>query len=122
MSADPTQALAFDTNCHLFDGCGFDTVAPGLHSFLFEPLMGDADGNAFYFNKPMLLALLGSIIVVGFFWAAFARPKVVPGKLQMIAEASTTTSYAAASSTRRSARRRARSTFRSPSPSSSSSG
>lgn len=87
MSADPTQALAFDTNCHLFDGCGFDTVAPGLHSFLFEPLMGDADGNAFYFNKPMLLALLGSIIVVGFFWAAFARPKVVPGKLQMIAEA-----------------------------------
>ncbi|MDO0936645.1 F0F1 ATP synthase subunit A [Streptomyces sp. NBC_00457] len=87
VSADPTQALAFDTNCHLFDGCGFDTVAPGLHSFLFEPLMGDADGNAFYFNKPMLLALLGSIIVVGFFWAAFARPKVVPGKLQMIAEA-----------------------------------
>ncbi|MGP4006170.1 F0F1 ATP synthase subunit A [Streptomyces sp. 4N124] len=87
VSADPTQALAFDTNCHLFDGCGFDTVAPGLHSFLFEPLMGDADGNAFYFNKPMLLALLGSIIVVGFFWAAFARPKVVPGKLQMVAEA-----------------------------------
>jgi F-type H+-transporting ATPase subunit a len=34
----------------------------------------------------MLLALLGSVIIVGFFWAAFARPKVVPGKLQMIAE------------------------------------
>lgn len=87
MSADPTQTLAFDTSCHLFDGCGFDTVAPGLHSFLFEPLLGDADGNGFYFNKPMLLALLGSIIIVGFFWAAFARPKVVPGKLQMVAEA-----------------------------------
>lgn len=86
MSADPTQ-LAFDTNCHLFDGCGFDTVAPGLHSFLFEPLMGDADGNAFYFNKPMLLALLGSIIVVGVFWAAFRKPSVVPGKLQMVVEA-----------------------------------
>ena len=85
MSADPTQTLAFDTSCHLFDGCGFP--APGLHSFMFEPLWGDADGNGLYFNKPMLLALLGSVIIVGFFWAAFARPKVVPGKLQMIAEA-----------------------------------
>ncbi|WP_181387203.1 F0F1 ATP synthase subunit A [Streptomyces sp. Act143] len=87
VSADPTQTLAFDTSCHLFDGCGFDTVAPGLHSFLFEPLLGDADGNGFYFNKPMLLALVGSVIIVGFFWAAFARPKLVPGKLQMVAEA-----------------------------------
>ncbi|MFS8198840.1 F0F1 ATP synthase subunit A [Streptomyces sp. CWNU-52B] len=85
VSADPTQVLAFETDCHLFDGCGFP--APGLHSFLFEPLMGDADGNGLYFNKPMLLALLGSIIVVGFFWAAFSKPKLVPGKLQMVAEA-----------------------------------
>lgn len=85
MSADPTQTLAFDTSCHLFNGCGFDTVAPGLHSFLFEPLWGNADSNA-YFNKTMLLALLGSVIVVGFFWAAFAKPKVVPGKLQLVAE------------------------------------
>ncbi|MFG2950794.1 F0F1 ATP synthase subunit A [Streptomyces adustus] len=83
VSADPTQTLAFDTSCHLFDGCGFP--APGLHSFMFEPLWGDTNG--LYFNKPMLLALLGSIIVVGFFWAAFAKPKLVPGKLQMIAEA-----------------------------------
>ncbi|MFD8520899.1 F0F1 ATP synthase subunit A [Streptomyces capillispiralis] len=85
VSADPTQVLAFETDCHLFDGCGFP--APGLHSFLFEPLWGNADGNGLYFNKPMLLALLGSIIVVGFFWAAFAKPKLVPGKLQMVAEA-----------------------------------
>ena len=42
---------------------------------------------ASYFNKTMLLALLGSIVVVGFFWAAFRKPKVVPGKLQMVAEA-----------------------------------
>ncbi|MGW2467236.1 F0F1 ATP synthase subunit A [Streptomyces bauhiniae] len=83
VSADPTQTLAFDTSCHLFSGCGFP--APGLHSFLFKPLWGDADSNL-YFNKTMLLALLGSIVIVAFFWAAFARPKVVPGKLQMIAE------------------------------------
>ncbi|MFI5688824.1 F0F1 ATP synthase subunit A [Streptomyces sp. NPDC051636] len=86
VSADPTQTLAFDASCHLFNGCGFDNVSPGLHSFLFEPLLGDADGNGFYFNKPMLLALLGSIIVVGFFWSAFRKPSVVPGKLQMVAE------------------------------------
>jgi F-type H+-transporting ATPase subunit a len=85
VSADPTQVLAFETDCHLFDGCGFP--APGLHSFLFEPLLGDADGNGLYFNKPMLLALLGTVIILGFFWAAFSKPKVVPGKLQMVAEA-----------------------------------
>ncbi|MFG2813860.1 F0F1 ATP synthase subunit A [Streptomyces sp. NPDC004673] len=83
VSAEPTQTLAFDTSCHLFTGCGFP--APGLHSFLFKPLWGDAD-SSLYFNKTMLLALIGSIVVVAFFWAAFARPKVVPGKLQMIAE------------------------------------
>ncbi|MFE2843531.1 F0F1 ATP synthase subunit A [Streptomyces scopuliridis] len=84
VSADPTQVLAFETDCHIFADCGFP--APGLHSFLFKPIFGNADSNL-YFNKPMLLALLGSIIIVGFFWAAFRKPKVVPGKLQMVAEA-----------------------------------
>ncbi|WP_327372123.1 F0F1 ATP synthase subunit A [Streptomyces sp. NBC_01217] len=84
VSADPTQVLAFETDCHIFDGCGFP--GPGLHSFLFEPIFGDADSNV-YFNKTMLLALLGTVIIVGFFWAAFRKPKVVPGKLQMVAEA-----------------------------------
>ncbi|MEV0039871.1 F0F1 ATP synthase subunit A [Streptomyces sp. NPDC050804] len=84
VSADPTQVLAFETDCHIFDGCGFP--APGLHSFLFEPIVGNADSDL-YFNKTMLLAVLGSIIIIGFFWAAFRKPKVVPGKLQMVAEA-----------------------------------
>ncbi|MBD3576115.1 MULTISPECIES: F0F1 ATP synthase subunit A [Streptomyces] len=84
VSADPTQVLAFETDCHIFDGCGFP--APGLHSFLFEPIFGDADSSV-YFNKTMLLALLGSVIILGFFWAAFRKPKMVPGKLQMVAEA-----------------------------------
>lgn len=84
MSADPTTVLAFETDCHIFDGCGFP--APGLHSFLFEPIFGDGDSSA-YFNKTMLLALLGSVVIVAFFWAAFRKPKVVPGKLQMVAEA-----------------------------------
>ncbi|MFI9099218.1 F0F1 ATP synthase subunit A [Streptomyces fildesensis] len=80
MSAD--QVLAFETNCHIFDGCGFP--APGLNSFVFDPLftIGGHD-----FNKPMLLALLSTVVIVGFFWAAFGRAKVVPGKLQMVGEA-----------------------------------
>ncbi|MCM2421672.1 F0F1 ATP synthase subunit A [Streptomyces sp. RKAG293] len=80
MSAD--QVLAFETNCHIFDGCGFP--APGLNSFVFDPMftIGGHD-----FNKPMLLALLSTVVIVGFFWAAFGRAKVVPGKLQMVGEA-----------------------------------
>lgn len=85
MSADPTQVLAFETDCHIFDGCGFP--GPGLHSFLFEPMWGTAGQTSAYFNKPMLLALLGTVVIVAFFWAAFRKPKVVPGKLQMVAEA-----------------------------------
>ncbi|MFG2119784.1 F0F1 ATP synthase subunit A [Streptomyces sp. NPDC048710] len=82
VSADPTQVLAFESDCHIFTGCGFP--APGLHSFVFKPLF---TVGGFEFNKPMLLALLGTVAIVAFFWAAFARPKLVPGKLQMIGEA-----------------------------------
>ncbi|MEU0389903.1 F0F1 ATP synthase subunit A [Streptomyces chartreusis] len=82
MSADPTQVLAFESDCHIFEGCGFP--APGLHSFTFKPLFAV---GGFEFTKPMLLALLGTIAIVVFFWAAFAKPKLVPGKLQMIGEA-----------------------------------
>ncbi len=81
MSADP-QMLAFETNCHIFSGCGFPS--PGLNSFVFKPLF---TVGGFHFNKPMLLAVLTTIVVVGFFWAAFARPKLLPGKLQMVGEA-----------------------------------
>lgn len=80
VSAD--QMLAFKTDCHIFAGCGFE--APGLHSFVFEPMftVGGID-----FNKPILLALVGTLVIVWFFWAAFNRPKLVPGKLQMVGEA-----------------------------------
>jgi F-type H+-transporting ATPase subunit a len=80
VSAD--QVLASETNCHIFEGCGFP--APGLHSFVFNPLFSI---GSFHFTKPMLLALLSTVVIVGFFWAAFNKPKVVPGKLQMVGEA-----------------------------------
>jgi F-type H+-transporting ATPase subunit a len=34
----------------------------------------------------MLLAIIAMLIVVGFFWAAFNKPKLVPGKLQLVGE------------------------------------
>ncbi|NGO67423.1 F0F1 ATP synthase subunit A [Streptomyces boncukensis] len=74
--------LAFETDCHIFDGCGFE--APGLHSFVFEPMFSI---GGFDFNKPILLALVGTLVIVWFFWAAFNKPKLVPGKLQMVGEA-----------------------------------
>lgn len=80
VSAD--QMLAFDADCHIFSGCGFE--APGVHSFIFKPLF---TVNGVEFNKTMLLALVGTVAIVWFFWAAFAKPKLVPGKLQMIGEA-----------------------------------
>jgi len=83
VSADQTQ-LAFDWSCRILsdNGCGFP--APGLHSFLFKPI---ATVGGFEFNKVMLLALITSALVVAFFWAAFGKAKVVPGKLQMVGEA-----------------------------------
>lgn len=71
-------------NEHLFNskGCGFP--APGLHTFLFKPLftVGGVE-----FNKPMLLAVVCMLLIVAFFWAAFARPKVrKPGKTQLLGE------------------------------------
>ena len=80
MSSD--QTLAFETDCHIFADCGFD--APGLHSFLFKPMF---ELGGIEFNKPILLAVLGTVAIIWFFWAAFNKPKLVPGKLQMVGEA-----------------------------------
>jgi F-type H+-transporting ATPase subunit a len=82
LSVSADQVLASETNCHIFEGCGFP--APGLHSFVFNPIFSI---GGFDFTKPILLALLSTVVIVGFFWAAFGNPKVVPGKLQMVGEA-----------------------------------
>ncbi|MFC5817493.1 F0F1 ATP synthase subunit A [Nonomuraea harbinensis] len=39
-----------------------------------------------WFTKPVLLALLSSIIVIGVCWAAFAKPKLVPRGIQNVTE------------------------------------
>jgi F-type H+-transporting ATPase subunit a len=67
--------------CHLFGGCGFP--APGLQDFQFKPLFKIGSWG---FTKPELIAILCAIAVIAFFWAAFARPKLVPRGAQNLAE------------------------------------
>ncbi len=75
------QTLLAESGCHIKTGCGFE--APGLHSFIFEPFL---TVGGVEFTKPMLLAVICMLLVVGFFWAAFAKPKLVPGKVQLVGE------------------------------------
>jgi F-type H+-transporting ATPase subunit a len=67
--------------CHIFSGCGYP--APSLDSFNFRPLF---TVGSFGFTKPMLIAVLSAIVVIGFFWVAFAKPKLVPRGVQNIGE------------------------------------
>jgi F-type H+-transporting ATPase subunit a len=81
VTGDVAVAAAGSGACHLFSGCGFP--APGLQNFNFKPLF---TVGSFNFTKPELVAILCAIIVIAFFWAAFAKPKVIPGRLQNLAE------------------------------------
>src|ERR1700685_2060070 len=67
--------------CHLFSGCGFP--APGLQNFSFKPLFSV---GSFHFTKPMLIAVLCTVIVIVFFWLAFRKPKLVPRGIQNLGE------------------------------------
>jgi len=69
------------SGCHIFSGCGFP--APGLENFDFKPLFSI---GSFQVTKPELLAVVCTVLVIGFFWAAFAKPKLVPGKVQLLGE------------------------------------
>jgi len=80
-------ALALDkcadeASRHLNSGCGYP--APGSpKSFLYGPLFRI---GSFTFNKPMLLAVICAAIVIAFFWAAFAKPRLVPRGVQNVGE------------------------------------
>ena len=73
--------VALASGCHIFSGCGYP--APGLSDFQFAPIFRI---GSFGFTKPMLLAVIAMLVVVGFFWAAFARPKLVPRGVQNLGE------------------------------------
>jgi F-type H+-transporting ATPase subunit a len=74
-----------EENSHIFSSAHCGYPAPGYPgpSFIFTPFFR---AGSFYFTKPMLLALVCSVLVVAFFWAAFAKPKLVPRGVQNIGE------------------------------------
>ena len=69
-------------SAHLYSGCGFP--APSYPASFTFPAWFSI--GPLHVTKPMLLALLCAGLVVWFFWAAFAHPKVVPGKVQLLGE------------------------------------
>ncbi|MEV4071235.1 F0F1 ATP synthase subunit A [Nonomuraea fuscirosea] len=58
-------------------------TAPGLDLFQFAPII---PGGPEWFTKPVLIALLSSVVVIAVCWAAFARPKIVPRGWQSLGE------------------------------------
>ncbi|MEU8248158.1 F0F1 ATP synthase subunit A [Nonomuraea sp. NPDC048916] len=57
--------------------------APGLELFDLPPIFA---GGPEWFTKPVLIALLSSVVVIALCWAAFARPKLVPRGWQNLGE------------------------------------
>lgn len=71
-------------NSHVSSAAHCPYPAPGYpSSFTFTPFF---TVGGFAFTKPELVALVGMVVVVGFFWAAFAKPKLVPGAVQSLGE------------------------------------
>ncbi|WP_436759560.1 F0F1 ATP synthase subunit A [Streptosporangium sp. V21-05] len=61
---------------------GDEFTPPGLELFDAAPIIS----GVAWFTKPVLLALLSSIIVIGFCWSAFGNPKLVPRGVQNVGE------------------------------------
>jgi F-type H+-transporting ATPase subunit a len=69
--------------CHLgtLPHCGFP--APGQQSFDYPPIFSI---GSVHFTKPMLLVVICAAVVIAFFWAAFAKPKLIPRGVQNLGE------------------------------------
>jgi F-type H+-transporting ATPase subunit a len=63
------------------NGCGYP--APGLQDFDFKPLFTIGGWG---FTKPELITILCALAVIAFFWAAFWKPKMIPGRTQSLGE------------------------------------
>jgi F-type H+-transporting ATPase subunit a len=66
---------------HVLSGCPYPS--PTITDFYFAPLFRI---GVFQFDKPMLLVLLSTLIVLVFFWAAFRKPQLVPRGIQNVGE------------------------------------
>jgi F-type H+-transporting ATPase subunit a len=76
-----SAVAAGSSGCHIFSGCGFPS--PSLESFDFRPIFSI---GSFHFTKPILIAILCAVLVIAFFWSAFAKPKLVPRGMQNLGE------------------------------------
>jgi F-type H+-transporting ATPase subunit a len=65
--------------------CGYPAPGYGQGSNTYEFIPFFRIGG-FAFTKPMLLTLVAMVLVVWFFWAAFAKPKLVPRGVQNVGE------------------------------------
>jgi len=81
VTGDVAVATAATGGCHIFSGCGYP--APSIEDFDFKPLFTI---GSFGFTKPMLIAVLCGLIVIVFFWYAFAKPRIIPGRTQNLGE------------------------------------
>ena len=79
MSAD--VVLASEGGCHLLSGCGFP--APGADIFIFQPMFSI---GSFEVTKPDFVAAICAVVLLGFFWAAFSKTKLVPSRIQSLGE------------------------------------
>ncbi len=67
-------------------GCNFPECtfpAPGTEIFFFDNVFSI---GPFGFNKAMIQLFIGAIVVIGFFWFAFRKPKIVPRGAQNVGE------------------------------------
>jgi F-type H+-transporting ATPase subunit a len=79
-----TSRAPVAAGCHLGSGCGYP--APGYpQSFNFATKALFTIGS-FKFTLPMLMAVVCAALVIGFFWAGFSKPKLVPRGVQNVAE------------------------------------
>jgi F-type H+-transporting ATPase subunit a len=66
--------------------CAYPAPGYPAPTFQFTTFFTIGGAHGFAFTKPMLLALVSAVGVVAFFWAAFAKPKLVPRGVQNLGE------------------------------------
>ena len=72
---------------HLGNEKGCDFPAPSADIFNFPPYWQyEIFGMHFEIGKPIVLAILGSVLIVVFFITAFGKPRLIPGKVQSLGE------------------------------------
>ncbi len=83
--SDLVSSTLASGGCHLYSGCGFP--APGTEIFEFNPIAQYKFlGVEFIINKPMLVVIMCAALVIIFFTVAFAKPRLIPGKVQGLGE------------------------------------